>query len=86
MGEMGIKIKNIYDRNVHLPKTKNGDALNMPLTIKALELLDSIQHDEPKLTPQKENPFKLMGERRKQKAGLLDIHFYDTRHEALNLL
>jgi len=36
--------------------------------------------------PQKENPFKLMGERRKQKAGLPNIHFYDTRPEALNPL
>lgn len=60
MGEMGIKIKNIYDRNVYLPKTKNGDALNMPLTIKALELLDMIQLHSSRIISQKENPFKLI--------------------------
>jgi len=53
MGEMGIKIKNIYDRNVHLPKTKNGDALNMPLNIKAIELLDLIQYDGLNINPSK---------------------------------
>lgn len=53
MGVMSIKIKNIYDRNVHLPKTKNGDALNMPLTIKAIELLDLIQYDGLNINPSK---------------------------------
>lgn len=42
---LGIKMSEIYDRHVHLPKTKNGDARNVPLTKKALALLDLIDHD-----------------------------------------
>jgi len=52
-GNFGIQMKGVYDRHIHPPKTKNSDVLNMPLTIKALEFLDLIQHDEPKLIPQK---------------------------------
>ena len=80
---LGIKMSDIYERHVHLPKTKNGEARNVPLTKKALALLDLIDHDGPKLIPQSENAFRLMWERRKAKVGLSDIHFHDTRHEAI---
>lgn len=80
---LGIQMIDIHARHVHLPKTKNGDARNVPLTKKALELLSLIEHEEPKLIPQSENAFRLMWERRKAKVGLEDIKFHDTRHEAI---
>ncbi|QOW46490.1 MULTISPECIES: site-specific integrase [Acinetobacter] len=80
---LGIKMSDIYDRHVHLPKTKNGDARDVPLTKKALALLELINHDGVKLIPQSENAFRLMWERRKAKVGLEDIHFHDARHEAI---
>lgn len=78
-----IQMTDIHARHVHLPKTKNGDARNVPLTKKALELLSVIEHDGPKLIPQSENAFRLMWERRKAKVGLEEIKFHDTRHEAI---
>lgn len=80
---LGIQMTDIFDRHVHLPKTKNGDSRNVPLTKKALALLDLIEHDGVKLIPQSENAFRLMWERRKAKIGLEDIHFHDARHEAI---
>lgn len=80
---LGIKKTDIFERHVHLPKTKNGDARNVPLTKKALALIELIQHDEPRIIPQSENAFRLMWERRKTKVGLDDIHFHDARHEAI---
>lgn len=80
---LGIQMTDIFDRHVHLPKTKNGDSRNVPLTKKALALLDLIEHDGDKLIPQSENAFRLMWERRKAKVGLEDIHFHDARHEAI---
>ena len=80
---LGIQVTNIFDRHVHLPKTKNGDSRNVPLTKKALALLDLIDHDGLKLIPQSVNAFRLMWERRKAKVGLEDIHFHDARHEAI---
>ncbi|MFH7349647.1 hypothetical protein L1A45_13665 [Acinetobacter variabilis] len=83
---LSIQMKGVYDSHIHLPKTKNSDALNMPLTIKALEFLDLIQHDEPKLIPQKENPFKLMGERVESKRQGFQIFIFmtqDMKHSTL---
>ena len=80
---LSIQMTDIHARHVHLPKTKNGDARNVPLTKKALELLSVIEHDGPKLIPQSENAFRLMWERRKAKVGLEEIKFHDTRHEAI---
>lgn len=73
----------IHARHVHLSKTKNGDARNVPLTKKALELLELIVWGGPKLIPQSENAFRLTWERRKAKIGLQEIKFHDTRHEAI---
>lgn len=80
---LGINMSDIFSRHVHLPKTKNGDSRNVPLTKKALALLELIKHDNEKLIPQLENAFRLMWERRKAKVGLKDIHFHDARHEAI---
>lgn len=48
-----------------------------------MSLLSFIEHDEGKLIPQSENAFRLIWERRKAKIGLEEIHFHDTRHEAI---
>lgn len=80
---LSIYKKDVHARHVHLSKTKNGDARNVPLTKKALELLDLIEWDGPKLIPQSENAFRLLWERRKARVGLEEIKFHDTRHEAI---
>lgn len=80
---LAIKKTDIHARHVHLPKTKNGEARNVPLTKKALELLALIEHDHQKLIPQSENAFRLLWERRKKSVGLEEIKFHDTRHEAI---
>ncbi|AOA58294.1 tyrosine-type recombinase/integrase [Acinetobacter larvae] len=80
---LNIKMTDIFDRHIHLSETKNGDSRNVPLTKKALALLSLIQHDNERLIPQSENAFRLMWERRKSKVGLSDLHFHDTRHEAI---
>ncbi len=75
--------KDIYDGYVHLPKTKNGDSRNVPLSEEAKELLKLIQHTGRNIIPQSENAFRLMWEKRKASIGLNNLHFHDTRHEAI---
>lgn len=76
---------NIETRVAHLKKTKNGDERDVPLTMRAVELL--------KLLPQKPNknghifhhtPISLEANWRKvrDKTLIEDLHFHDTRHEA----
>ncbi|WP_455799070.1 tyrosine-type recombinase/integrase [Acinetobacter baumannii] len=74
----------IYDGYVHLPKTKNGTKRNVPLSAFAKELVDLISHDQEKIIPQSENAFRQMWEKRKAKTDIHDLHFHDTRHEAIS--
>lgn len=83
---LGLTKSNVFEKHVHLPKTKNGDARNVPLTKQARALLALIDHDHDKIIPQSENAFRLMFERTKAKVGLSDLHFHDTRHEAITRL
>lgn len=83
---LSLRREHVFEKYVHLPMTKNGDARDVPLTKKARELLKLIPLDNDKLVPQSENAFRLMWERTKTKVGLADIHFHDTRHEAITRL
>ncbi len=80
---LAMKKNEIFDGHVHIPKSKNGDARNVPLSEEAKALLELIQHDGRKIIPQSENAFRLMWEKRKKAIGLNDLHFHDTRHEAI---
>ena len=82
---IGIDCENIHEDFIHLPITKNGDSRDMPLTKEARELLDLVPHtDREKLIPHNDNSFRLCWQRNMKKTGLSgDIHFHDTRHEAI---
>ena len=67
--------KDIYDGYVHLPKTKNGDSRNVPLSEEAKELLKLIQHTGRNIIPQSENAFRLMWEKEKRVLVLITFIF-----------
>lgn len=87
-------------RIVHIPKTKNGDARNVPLTIAAAEAMrqamenpirpldcDLVFFGEPGRDG-KRRPYvweKIWGEMVKRE-GFEDLHFHDLRHEAISRL
>ena len=58
----------------------------MPLTKQARALLALIQHNDDRLIPVTENAFRLQFERSKARIGLNELHFHDTRHEAITRL
>lgn len=78
-----------YNRRVaHLPLTKNGGARDVPLSTRAVELL--------RMLPAVEAGNPLFGlsaasrdalfRKAKEKAGIADLTFHDTRHEAITRL
>ena len=81
---LGVKMADIKNGYIHLPKTKNGESRNVPLTPKAKALLDCMAHDSDKLIPLTENAFKLSWKKVLEKSDLDDLHFHDTRHEAIS--
>jgi integrase len=76
--------KNIFARHLHLPDTKNGHPRDVPLLQGAKDLIALIQHDKPKLFPNTLDSFKKSWQRGLKKSELADLHFHDTRHEAIS--
>lgn len=83
---LSIRKKHMFDDHIHLEDTKNGESRDVPLTRQARELLSIISHNDDRLIPMTENAFRLQFERTKAKIGLADLHFHDTRHEAITRL
>lgn len=76
-------------RAVHLEKTKNGDSRSVPLSTKALRwltfLVEGREGDE-KIIPYTSETMGVYFREAREKAGLEDIRFHDTRHEAATRL
>ena len=75
--------KDVRDGFVHLPMTKNGDSRNVPLSKEAKRLLALIPDDQEIIVPVKEKSFRRTWHRVREEAGLSEINFHDTRHEAI---
>ena len=80
-------------RTIFLDKTKNGDKRQVPISSTAYTLLESLMHGKesgdrlfPFFDGQLDNTTLRIGYHWRQtvkKAGLIDLHFHDLRHEAV---
>lgn len=70
-----------------LPKTKNGDRRHIPLSLTAVEILKRMGEKKqgPVFQTRKESAETIWRAKLK-KAGIEDLHFHDTRHEACTRL
>jgi len=74
-------------RCVLLPDTKNGRARAVPLSQRAIVILESLPQSGEKIFPITENALKIAFFRRVlPSAGIQDLHFHDLRHEAISRL
>ncbi|MDC0336597.1 site-specific integrase [Alphaproteobacteria bacterium] len=69
-----------------LPLTKNGTSREVPLSIKAVQVLSNqrSRQDTPTPFPVNTNAFRLAWERLRKRADLCDLKFHDLRHEAIS--
>lgn len=67
---------------VHLPKTKNGDARDVPLSPRAAEILAHFPDGFGLRDTQKDAMFRQI----RKKAALDDLNFHDSRHEGITRL
>ncbi len=74
-------------RLAHLPMTKNGHSRDVPLSRRAIEILNNLRGIHPTrvfdLTSQ---TLDVMFRRARDKCGIQDLHFHDSRREALTRL
>lgn len=82
----GLEWRHVNERHVHLPKTKNGYARDVPLSAKTRRIIEQLRP----LNGEEDTVFcvatvSLDALFRKAKARTLieDLHFHDTRREAL---
>lgn len=77
----------LENRYVHLPRTKNGDRRDVPLSRKAVALLAQMRGLHPtKVFPFLQSSAGVQWRRALKMAGIEDLHFHDTRHEACSRL
>ena len=82
----GIKKEhiNLDERTVFLPMTKNGSSRTVPLSTRAVQILKLLPDDDVfGLTP---GALDVLFRKVRDKAGIADLHFHDTRHEAVSRL
>jgi integrase len=74
----------IDQRTLRIRQSKNGHPRTIPLTAKAIELLQPFMKKDERLFPISPNALRLSWDRLRQRAGLTGLHFHDLRHEAIS--
>ena len=71
-------------RTLLIPMTKNGHPRTVPLDAAALAVIDGLPRSEDsRLLPLSDEAVKLAWKRLIKRAGIVDFHFHDLRHEAI---
>lgn len=73
-------------RYVHLERTKNGDERDVPLSKEAVRLLRLLVPHEGRMFQLRSGSLDTLFRKARDKAGLHDLHFHDTRREATTRL
>lgn len=74
-------------RVLHLPETKNGSSRNVPLSTKAIAVLEGLQrHITGRVFDTSETAITEGFQRTAKRAGIPDFRFHDLRHEATSRL
>ena len=70
-----------------LLESKNGDSRKVPLSNRAIDLLKMLRHlDSKNVFTVDSDSFSTLFRRARDKCGIEDLHFHDTRHQAITNL
>jgi integrase len=82
---LGLRPGDVEGRVAHLPRTKNGSARDVPLSTEALRLLAALPEADP-LFGLTTGQLDALWRKVRDRAGVTDLHFHDSRHEAVTRL
>jgi integrase len=71
---------------VHVRQSKNGDERQVPISQRAVELLSLLPKEEEGVFPVNAGSFGVCFREVCKELGIVDLHFHDTRHEAVSRL
>lgn len=82
---LGLRAADIepVDRYVRLPKTKNGDAREVPLTAQAVAILQALPPCDGPVFGLRDATRDALFRKVRARAALVDLHFHDSRAEAI---
>lgn len=83
---LSILWKNVdlHRRIVLLPDTKNGQKREVPLTARAVEILEENSSLDERVFPVTDNSIRHGWDRLTRRAGISNLRFHDLRHEAIS--
>lgn len=76
----------VKERSVYLPKTKNGEARTVPLSLRAKELIDMLPKDRKRLFTLSSDSVSTIFRRVRRRCGFHHLTFHDSRREATSRL
>lgn len=79
---LNMSWEHVHERHVHLPRTKNGRARNVPLSSRARALLGLLERGDGVVIPVQSGTFDAYWRQAVAGTGLDDLHFHDLRREA----
>jgi len=79
---LSLSRRTIHGNVARLAKTKNGDARDVPLSLRAMQILGMYPDGFGISSAQKDAMFRKV----REKTGLLDLTFHDSRHEGISRL
>jgi integrase len=80
---LGLTWPDVRPKAVRLPMTKNGDARDVPLSPRARDILAVLPKDRPTCFDLDPATRDVLFRRARDAAGIPDLHFHDSRAEAI---
>jgi integrase len=80
---VGLTWDRVRPKSVILPRTKNGDQREVPLSARAREIMAALPRDRPTCFDLDPESRDTLWRRARDAAGLKDLHFHDSRAEAI---
>jgi integrase len=83
---LSLNWDNIRGNVAHLSMTKNGFPRNVPLSPEALRLLNQLPKNGDSVFNLNKDSLRNYFNQARKRAQIVDLHFHDTRHEAITRL
>lgn len=82
---VGLTAEHVHidERYVRLPRTKNGDVRDVPLSKRAIEILETLPANAVPVFGLEPGTRDVFFRRARDAAGIPDLHFHDARAEAI---
>lgn len=80
---LGLRWQDVREKAVTLPRTKNGDARDVPMSLRAREILAAMPRGEGPCFDLHPGTRDALWRRAVKSAGVVDLHFHDSRAEAI---